>query len=768
MADLETLDGVLATEVDPVAQMSVVPLATRMRMASEDDNLTRPNYYHIDDALRMSYDEIMSKQTDTQLLAKRKAEASTTSDVGEIIRATTENYITNALNKPEKAVLAIGNYMSAAGIPIGREWANWANEAINDYLDQNLTSQRAGDAETWASRITGGVLSAAEYMMAGMVARPLADVSMGIDILGQATKNDIDRYIAETGDTALADYKANWKDVAINTLNVGAQLYIEDKLGFGRVLNYKTHGLTEFLAGFVQEFFQGTLEDVAESAKGNQEWAEVWNGVIGNVKDGVVGALLQGPLGLAAHHHYVSNAERQMKDFFVKNGMEEKAAQQKAHDLRLQLEKEIAPMVVKQDKDIYDLVAQKGSVWGSTYDVAYNAIRLTDTTGMTNEQIDARATEIANQIASTVLERVVNEGLDLSEARIGFNPADNTVYVNDKKTLDVKQALKEIEELDAEPATKEDAKQVVAEQKKVEETKKADQTKPVSAIDPKAPFNKTKEKSPAVKALVNGVSDGTIKMNKTEQVRYANLLRDKQDGKPTTNEQMEKFAQKMVDKYMPSKAAEEKAPTTTAQPSSQVSAQPSGQVSAQPETQDRSRWQEGEKKRKQVERLEKDTGVSLEDVATDSVERIKAEQEEASRLIKENGVQYAEKVLKGEIKSDIITGAWVMALDTAASEGNMEAALLLSTLPEIKGEIVMLSEYARQLAGWKNMMKDSMVSVLDVEKSLEANIKKSIGEKKAQKNVAEMKAKLKTAVESALQSQQLEQNSNSFLDSKVC
>lgn len=559
MADLETLDGVLATQTDDVAQMSVVPLATRMRMAADDNKLARPNYYHIDDALRMSYDDIMSKQTDTQLLAKRTAESQTTSDTSQIIRATTENYITNVLNKPEKAVLAIGNLLSATGSTIGKDWASWANEAINDYLDQNLTSQRAGDAETWASRITGGVLSAAEYMMAGMVARPLADVSMGIDILGQATKNDIDRYIAETGDTALADYKANLKDVAINTLNLGAQLYIEDKLGFGRILDFKTKGATEFLSGFAQEFFQGTLEDIAESAKGNQEWKAVWDGVVGNVKDGVVGALLQGPFGLAAHHHYVSVAENSMKDFFVKNGMEEKAAQQKAHELRLRLEKEVAPMVLKQDKAIYDLVMQKGSIWGSAYDVAYNALRLTDQTGMTEEQMGNRATEIADQIASTVLESAVKDGLDLSEARIGFNPVDNTVYVNDKKSLDVKQALKEIEELDAEPATKEDVKQAVAEEKQAEQKKQADQTKPVSAIDPKAPFNKTKEKSTTVKALVNGVADGTIKLNKTEKVRYSNLLRDKQNGKPTTNEQMEKFAQKMVDKYMPTETAQ---PTT--------------------------------------------------------------------------------------------------------------------------------------------------------------------------------------------------------------
>ena len=540
MADLETLDGVLATQTDDVAQMSVVPLATRMRMAADDDKLARPNYYHIDDVLRMSYDDIMSKQTDTQLALKRTAESQTTSDTSQIIRATTENYITNFLNKPEKAVLAIGNLLSATGSTIGKDWAAWANEAINDYLDQNLTSQRAGDAETWASRITGGVLSAAEYMMAGMVARPLADVSMRVDILGQATKNDIDRYIAETGDTALADYKANLKDVAINTLNLGAQLYIEDKLGFGRILDFKTKGATEFLSGFAQEFFQGVLEDVAESAKGNQEWQAVWDGVIGNVKDGVVGAFLQGPFGLAAHHHYVSVAENSMKDFFVKNGMEEKAAQQKAHELRLRLEKEVAPMVLKQDKAIYDLVMQKGSIWGSAYDVAYNALRLTDQTGMTEEQMGNRATEIADQIASTVLESAVKDGLDLSEARIGFNPVDNTVYVNDKKSLDVKQALKEIEELDAEPATKEDVKQAVAEEKQAEQKKQADQTKPVSAIDPKAPFNKTKEKSTTVKALVNGVADGTITMNKTEKVRYSNLLRDKQNGKPTTNEQMEK------------------------------------------------------------------------------------------------------------------------------------------------------------------------------------------------------------------------------------
>lgn len=794
MADLETLDSILgniaeSSDLQEVwvgkssdtidadngkAQMSTLPLSTRMRMAADDDQLERPKYYHLDDVLRMSYDDIMSKQTDTQLAFKRKAEAGTTSEVGEIIRATTENYITNFLNKPERAVLSIGNYLSQFDGKVGtvgQQWANWANEAINDYLDRNMTSQRAGDMETWAAKITGGVLSAAEYMATGVISSPLANISMGVDILGQATKNDIDKYIAETGDTALTNYHADLKDVAINVLNVGAQLLIEDKLGFGRVLKLKTAGADEFLSGFAQEFFQGTLEDIAESAKGNQEWKEVWNGMVSNIKDGVVGALLQGSLGLAAHHHYTSVAENGMKDFFVKNGMDEKAAAQKAHDMRIRMEKEIAPLLVKTDKDLYDLVMQKGATWGTTYDVAYNALKATDTTGMTEEQIQNRATELANQVATTVIQSVIKDGTDISEAQIIFNPADNTIYVNDKKSLNVKQALQEIQELDAEPATKKEVKQAIAEEKKAEQKKVTDTTKPVSAVDPKAPFNKTKEKSPVFKQMQKGIDDGSIKLNKTEQTRYAMLLRDKLDNKPTTNAQMDNFAEKMVQKYMPSIEIAGQAVSQTMGVAPQVSvqpiAQPSEQTTAKPKEQDRSRWKEGEKERKQVKRLEEDTGVDLSQYKKDSPERIKAEQEEALRLIRKNGVEYAEKVLKGEIKTDIIDGAWAMAIDTLASEGNTEAALLLNST-EFGNKIVALSESARQVVAWKDMLKETSVSALDAKKALETNITKVVGEEKAKKNVNTMKASLKAAISQFFNSKELEQKADSFLDSKVC
>jgi hypothetical protein len=549
MADIETLEDVVVNE-DPVAQMSVVPLATRMRMASEDNQLQRPKYYHMDDALRMSYDDIMSKQTDTQLAFKRGAEAKTTSDTGEIIRSTVENYIVNALNKPEKAVLAIGNIMTVAGSTVGKDWANWANESINDFVENNYASQRAGDAETWAAKITGGVLSGVEYMGLGMVSSPLASVSMGVDILGDATKNDIDRYIAETGDKSLANYKADWRDVGINFLNTGAQLYIEDKLGFGKVLKAKTHGASEFLSGFAQEFFQGEIGDIAEAAKGNKTWRDVWTNVLSNVKDGVVGSFLQGSLGLAAHHHYASVAENQMKDFFVETGMDEKAAQKKAHQLRLKLENEVAPLVAKQDKEIYDLVMKKGAVWGQIYDSVYSGMRLVDSV-MTEEELRNKATEVADNVATQVIESVVKNGTDLSETMIGFNPVDKSIYVNDKKTLNITQALEEIKALDEKPATKEDVKQAIAEEKKAEETKKAEQAQPVQAIKPDALFNQTKQKAPEVKQLQLALDDGSIKLTRAENVRYQNLLRDKHNGKPTTNEQMSDFANKMLDKYAP-------------------------------------------------------------------------------------------------------------------------------------------------------------------------------------------------------------------------
>ena len=644
----ENTDVVIpSTEVSPE-----VPLATRLHMANDELQLSKQKYMQIDDAVMASYDEIISKYTPKQLKFKQEAESGVTSDTLEIGRSTYENFIINTLNLPEKLVMATGNIMTLAPDgkvdTVGKQWASWASQAINDYVDANYLSENPGDSDTWTAKITGGILSAAEYMALGYVGGAiLANSVMGADVLGNSTMNDIDRYIAETGDTTLSRYNADWKDVALNILNTGAQVYIEDKLGFGRALKLKSAGASEALAGFSQEFLQGEIDDVVEAFKKNKSWEDVLKGFVGNIKDGVIGGALQGATGMASHQHYVSVAERNMTDFLVKNGMDEKTAQQEAHKLRIRFEKEIAPQVFKRGKDIYDLVTQKGAVWGSVYDVAYNAIRLTDDMSMTADEIQNRATEIADQIASKVIDSIVENGTNLADVRIGFNPVDNSVYVNDKKSLDVKQALKEIQELDAEPATKEDVKKAVEEGKKAEEKTETEKQKPVSAVDPKAPFNKTKEKSPVFKQLQLGLEDGSIKLNKTEQNRYSLLLKDKLNNKPTTNAQMDLFAEKMVQKYAP---ATQTGTPAVAQPTTE-------QVARKPN--------------------KYDTGAKKASKMSESLKQ-KAPAELAQEMAREMDGEYNQRMTK-----DAVTDAVNFAL---SSEENMQIAIdAIMNMKEVDG-----------------------------------------------------------------------------------
>ena len=757
MDDLETFDGLYEATEDEEQQASVLPLATRMRMAADDDQLQRPNYIKFDDALLTSYDEIMSRQTKRQAEGLAQSAESTTSNWKDIIRDTAENGIVSILNKPERTVLAIGNYMTREDSPIervlnltgdewkqkvvtvGQKWANWANESINDFVDRNMASQRRGDPETWWGKATGAVLSAVEYMATGAVWSPLASISMGIDIMGQATQNDIDNYIAETGDTALTNYRADWKDIGINFLNVGAQLLIEDNFGFGRVLKAKTLGANEFLAGFIQEFFQGELEDIAEAAKGNQRWEDVWNGVVSNIKDGVVGAFLQGPLGLAAHHRYASVAEGRMKDFFVNDlGMDERAAAQKAHDMRIRMEKEIAPLLVKSDKDLYDLVMQKGVAWEGIYSTVLAAVQDLSNIEMSQDELNARANEIASNLASQLIEAVVKNGVDLDNVQVGYDPTTNEIFVADTNaTINLREALREIDDLDKPAvATKEEVEQIVEEKGEAEQKKAAQAKKPVSAIDPKKPFNKTKTKSPVFKKFQQGVKDGTIKMNRAEKVRYSLLLRDKLYKKPTTNLQMDNFAQKMVAKYMP----------TEITPIQQVSEPAPKQTVREP-----NKYDTGEKK---VSALEKRIGKETLDKEIDDVgeqlgeyrsRKSKEAVMDAMKFIKqsdENLETALDAVMNMKDVGDIRPFEMFSALYIIATEENRP--LLFEQLrqsPIYKG---VATQQGQDISALQFMSDGGMINIMKVVNSLENKMaqKEEKNKQKIKKATKELETEL--------------------------
>ena len=105
------------------------------------------------------YNEIMSKQTDTQLLAKRKAEASVTSDIGEIVRATTEDYLVYAFLIPEYTSLSITNIVSST------DTTDFLKDDIKEYLDTNIASRRPGDTKTPIYRCMGNNIRIIESVL---------------------------------------------------------------------------------------------------------------------------------------------------------------------------------------------------------------------------------------------------------------------------------------------------------------------------------------------------------------------------------------------------------------------------------------------------------------------------------------------------------------------------------------------------------------------------------------------------------------------------
>lgn len=217
-----------------------------------------------------------------------------------------ENALIGMNQMSEEMALAVGNLENyLTGGQIGEELQNIAYEALDDRMSQMaLNEESVGGIRDFWVKVAGGAVSFTQLALEGVATAgilPLAQI--GIQAFGEGTYNDMKKY-ADEHDGSLKGYRPKGTDVAINTANTIFQVASEAWLGVGspRFLRGWSRGFAkEAGSGFVQESLQDVVQDFAEIAKGNKGFEDMLNNADQYLIDGVIGAMLQGPLGAVTY-----------------------------------------------------------------------------------------------------------------------------------------------------------------------------------------------------------------------------------------------------------------------------------------------------------------------------------------------------------------------------------------------------------------------------------------------------------------------------------
>lgn len=213
-------------------------------------------------------------------------------------------YGMNQMN--EEMAISVGNLENyLTGGQIGKELQDIAYESLNDRMSQiSLNEESVGGIRNFWAKVAGGATSFAQLAAEGLLtAGVLPSAQIGIQAFGEGTYNDMKKY-ADEHDGSIKGYEPKGVDVAVNTLNTIFQVASEAYLGVGspRFMRGWSRGFTkEAASGFLQESLQGAIQDLAEVAKGNKDFEEMLNNADDYIIDGIIGAMLQGPLGAVTY-----------------------------------------------------------------------------------------------------------------------------------------------------------------------------------------------------------------------------------------------------------------------------------------------------------------------------------------------------------------------------------------------------------------------------------------------------------------------------------
>lgn len=287
-------------------------------VVSEQPDLYQPTVQPLDAVQDNGYFPIEVDAEDKELAAPSLAKLATPSSDRNWLqrfKVAAKTAVSNILNAQMTHNVALGNKKITFGknkeeIEFGRRMASEAKRQIEEVMDgtEELTAE---EAETWAAALGGGSVSMVDFAANLALLRGLGAGSVGAQLgagwlAGRAgyeegTMSDIDKYISETGDKELKNYKGDKKAFAVNVVSGAIQGGVEAATsGLGRYLinnplakkvlgktgndairklastavgRTLAAGANESVNNAFEEWTQALTGNIAEIVKGNEEFS---------------------------------------------------------------------------------------------------------------------------------------------------------------------------------------------------------------------------------------------------------------------------------------------------------------------------------------------------------------------------------------------------------------------------------------------------------------------------------------------------------------
>ena len=315
--------------------------------------------------------------------------------------------------------------MAAAGWLAGAARAGIAKKALENKLGKTTTRFSKNEAVERLARIKGTQTGSAASL--GL---------MDVDIMGAGATASIQKYMEDTGDTELVNYKGDITNIAVDALNTRIQNIIEKKYGvpalFTKAVGKRiTSKYGEWLNGFAQEFSQGVVNDFAEWTKGNQTAQDIVKNIPSNLVDGLIGAVLQGGVGTGIYTYYHNESVNQLTDVIMaqstkENPIDEQKARSFAESKINDLENEITNDITNEVVGFIDAKDYKGKIYETVRSNLQKAVdfqreHMKDTIEgskydeMTEDELAQHIESVAQDMTDRVVIHALDEKIPLSE-----------------------------------------------------------------------------------------------------------------------------------------------------------------------------------------------------------------------------------------------------------------------------------------------------------------------------------------------------------------
>jgi len=449
---------------------------------SEQPDLYEPTVQPLDAIQQNGYYPIELDEDNNQAITPSLAKLATPkSDRNwmERLKVSAKNAVSNIMNEQLTHNVAMGNALVTIGdkeqVEYGRRMASEAKRHLDEIMDdtEQLTPE---EAESWAAAIGSGSVSMVDFaanlallrgLGAGKVGAEIgAGILAGIAGYEEGATSDVEKYIADTGDTELKNYKGDKKALAVNAASGAVQGGIEALTsGLGRyILNNPLSkkvlgtagqnairkvmgsavgralaaGANESVNNAFEEWTQQLTGNLAEIVKGNKEFT-VDNILQGAGQAAGVGALL-GWMATPVMQEYGRRKTRDWVSDKLRKAADEKGIEISDAEIKKAADDLVGAIESKGVQQVTDNYEKINQITGAESDLAktlskafedlVNAGRVRFR-GATEDEVRQAGLDWANWMQAQAILDSLDRGVALSE-----HPLNNAVAELDRIYLE--------------------------------------------------------------------------------------------------------------------------------------------------------------------------------------------------------------------------------------------------------------------------------------------------------------------------------------------